>query len=202
MPTGFTSKLYEGEPQTFAEFALHTARAFGPAAMIREEPSGPVRIEAVQQDLSYREGRILESGKRIGELLNMSDEQLEQAATKQFQAELKGHLRSNQLDRRRRAAYIGMLDEVEAWNPPTPNHEPLKDYMREQLQRSLSFDCSEELDPFKGLPVKKTPEEYRETQLDDAQREFDRNLGKFGSASADNAKSVEWVQQLQDSLEN
>lgn len=201
MPSNFTYKLYEGEPQTFAEFALHTARAFGPGARMRDEPDGPISVEGVQSGLSYDKERILESGKRIGELLTMSDEQLEEAVTKQYQSELKGHLRSNQLERRRRAAYSGMMEQLEEWTPPTPGHEPLKDYMRDQLEQTFRNDGANELDPFKGHPVKKKPEEYRKAQIDRAQGDFDDSLHNFAKSSVVNSKNAEWVEQLQASLQ-
>lgn len=40
-----------------------------------------------------------------------------------------------------RAKCEAMLASVEAWQVPTPEHESLKTFMREQITQSIAFDC-------------------------------------------------------------
>lgn len=169
--------------------------------MMKEHPAGPVTAEAVQTDTSNIEKRILDNGKRIGELLHMSPDQLEEAAIREHQSALKSWLRSNQKDRRIRASYTGMLEKVEEWTPPTPDHEGLKDYMKEQLEGSLTFDCAGKVDPFDRRPIKQTGGEYRESELEAAHSSLEYAFNDLKDTVIVSSERVKWVEQLQASLE-
>lgn len=53
MPTGYTDKIYRGEPQTFPEFAARSARAFGALISMRDEPLGDELPKKIEYDTSH-----------------------------------------------------------------------------------------------------------------------------------------------------
>lgn len=199
MPSGYTAKLYEGKPQEFSDFALNCARAIGYAVLMKDDGTGPVTVEGVKGDTEYHKTSILQAGMRMGEITAMSDVQLDERARTQYTKRLKQHLRSNQEGRVLRSRYLNMLSQVEAWSPPTPDHEHLKDHMTDQLKTSISFDCPSR-DPFEGHPVLLSAEEFRQQELGLAQRGFDHNISFFTEQVESNLRRVLWVEQLQASL--
>lgn len=138
MPTGYTADL---EGVTFPKFALSCARAFGALVTMRDEPSGvpiPDRIEPS----SYSCDRLAGSfGVLIG-IKSWSDAFAEkEAKTVHAQALERRTARMNETDATRKR-YEAMIRCVEDWKPPTPDHVGLKDFMLEQLTKSIEWDCS------------------------------------------------------------
>ena len=48
--------------------------------------------------------------------------------------------------RKQREAYEAMLNQVNAWTPPTPEHAGLHEFMRTQIEQSIAFDCGGDYD--------------------------------------------------------
>src|SRR5665213_2401224 len=67
MPTGYTSKLYEGKDQSFNEFVMRCARAFGALITMRDDPSDAPIPDEFTADSYYSE-RIATTTRELAEV--------------------------------------------------------------------------------------------------------------------------------------
>lgn len=138
MPTGYTAAIYEEKDVEFRDFALKCARAFGPLWGLRDTPNAAIpesfdvpdyylaRVEKAEKELVAARNLSLEDAARQAK--DLYDERIEHARAGIERAE------------RIRRNYEDMLAQVEAWVPPTEEHQELKNFMKEQLVDSIKAD--------------------------------------------------------------
>lgn len=136
MPTGFTEAIYEGGEVTFREFALKCAKAF-----IRSPDGDSVSLRKVSIP-TYWDDMINDQKRELDRLRSMSDEQADVEYAKFLQIEQGKSDQINEFRDRLKASYHDMVREVEAWTPPTEEHNKLKELMLDQLAQSIVRDCA------------------------------------------------------------
>jgi hypothetical protein len=140
MPTGYTSELYEGKPQTFQQFALECARNFGAAIMQRDDAPGPV-LKFVPPNTDYYDKSQAAAEAALEWFANASPDELAAKKAEEDAESEKRHQESVAKAEAQRERYEAMLVQVRAWTPPSPEHENLKQFMIDQLTESIDFDC-------------------------------------------------------------
>lgn len=141
MPTGYTADLHDGKDVTFREFALKCSRAMGAAIMQRDEDANAeIKLRTVED---YYYENVTRAKTELAKALTRSTEywEAEQDSEIAKARDYKYEYLEKQASMEGR--YNDMLSEVEAWNPPTSEHEGLKKFMIEQLKSSIEFDCTE-----------------------------------------------------------
>lgn len=138
MPTGYTNKI--GDGQSFREFALRCARNFGANIMMRDEPMN-AEIKHYEPDQYYM-NKLTETIAEKSRFMNLSKEEMIKLWNDEFNSG-----RSNYLNRwlekvNLKSKYEKMLDKVNEFVPPTVDHINYKNFMIEQIQTSIDFDCS------------------------------------------------------------
>ena len=142
MPTGYTAAIKDGI--TFEKFALDCARAFGACVMMRDEPGGGEAIPDEFKPSDYHERNAKQCRDALASLLSMTPQDREEAAKNEWKATEASRLVNLKEKRLLRAAYESMLSNVDAWTPPTDEHNGLKEFMRSQIKESIDFDCRED----------------------------------------------------------
>lgn len=192
MPTGYTAKIKEG--QTFNEFILGCARAFGALIEMRDEPGDAVIPESFAPSNYHNDKRKLAEVELI-EIRNMSAEEVKKAAKLAY-LDAKEDYDSRARERNElKKRYAAMLVEVTKWEPPTPDHQGLKEFMVQQLSESIKFDCYE-YEP----PIEQSADDWYKDRLSASERsvayhreEYRKEIERAGSRS-------EWLKKLRDSL--
>lgn len=139
MPTGYTADVQDGKIVTLRAFALQCARAFGAATTMRDDPmdkSIPLQIAPSM----YHADRLSEAENALEEFRNASYPYLIKMMEKERQNGIDmvaGLNDKSELSKRR---YVEMLDKVRLWHVPE-SHSSLRDFMKDQLEKSLEFDC-------------------------------------------------------------
>lgn len=194
MPTGYTAKLHDGKPQTFEEFALEAARAMGAAIMQRDDAPGPI-VEV--EPSTYELEALARDEARLTELRSFTEDdwKAEEKRTRFDTARI--NRKSIQKASERRVRYEIMLAQVEAWRPPTSEHEGLKKFMVEQLTSSIEFDCSIR---HLTIPPVRAWQEYRTVQLATAENAVERSKGYLAESIERYESRNKWVRDLRDSL--
>ena len=149
MPTGYTSELNKGE-QTFKDFALQCARAFGANVMMRDDPWDAQIRKYEPSDYYLKE--VEKSEKELARLIAMSFDEVKKEWDDFVNEELAKTEKHNKERDALRIRYQRMIDEVKAWTPPTPDHQGLKNFMLEQLTDSMEHDCYKREFPSKYNP--------------------------------------------------
>lgn len=140
MPTGYTAEIYEGKPQTFQEFALRCARNFGALIMMRDDSlDAPIPDEF--KPAAWYGDQVAKIREQLAETAALSDAEATDRARFEHAKETV-QVEDAIAEREVVAArYRAMLAEVEAWQPPTEDHQGMKTFMREQLESSIKGDC-------------------------------------------------------------
>ena len=90
-------------------------------------------------------------------------------------------------------------DNIDAWKPPTPDHEGLKAFMREQIESSIRFDCDNSY-YLTHMPVKMTAMEWRSKQVEQARRDIAYHSKEHTEEVGRAHTRTDWVKALRESL--
>lgn len=198
MPTGYTSKLYDGEEQTFEDFAWTCARAFGALILMRDDPADAPIPEKFEPSAHYAE-RVETTARTLAEFEALTTaEQADLYLAEQAENVAR---RAEQHRKRRelRERYEAMLWQVETWEPPTADHEQFKEFMVEQIKTSIDFDCHPGSDVWpKRLPDR--IEEWYEDKLDYLRRDAERARESLAEEIERTKGRNAWIDALRGSL--
>lgn len=196
MPTGYTACI--GDDATFEKFVLGCARAFGALVTMRDDPADapiPERFEPYD----YHAKAIKEAEATLRELDGMPLDEAERRANADYAEALKRNREMIQRNDDLRAKYTAMLKQVNEWQAPTPDHEGLKKFMREQIEQSIDFDCSNEY-YLRNAPTKLTAMEWRSKQVEKARRDIAYHSKEHAEEVGRAAGRTDWVKALRESL--
>lgn len=140
MPTGYTAGVQNGTVTEFADFAMQCARAFGALISLRDDPADAPIPEAFEASQHYAT-MADEEAVKIADLMAMTSDQISAARDAAEAERASSQAETEKLRLEQKARYEAMLSRVEAWPVPSPDHEGLKEFMVEQLKRSIYFDC-------------------------------------------------------------
>ncbi len=134
MPTGYTATLME-KGQTFQEFIMGCARAFGALIAMRDSPNdAPIPDKFEPSD--YHAKRLIESREKLAKLKAMTDAEKESFGHTEKDADIERIEQWLEKARAQNKRLENMAAQVQAWNPPTNDHRELKDFMLQQISIS------------------------------------------------------------------
>lgn len=139
MPTVYTAAI--ADDITFDDFVMQCARAMGALIMMRDDPTDapiPKRFEPSD----YHTNKIAEANASLERLAGMTAAEAAHAANDAYEAAIASQMAAIRRNNMLREKYNAMLAKVEAWQPPSIDHDGFKKFMVEQITSSLSFDCN------------------------------------------------------------
>lgn len=140
MPTSYTAPVGDGK-LNFNQFVWRCARGMGALFSMRDD-SLDAKIPEKISTSSYHQDAIDAALKRRAELDDLPWEEVVAALHTSYDEAIKRRAEAEAERLKTKANYEKMLAEVNAWVPPTQDHEGLKRFMIEQLQDSIKWDCS------------------------------------------------------------
>jgi hypothetical protein len=196
MPTGYTATLME-KGQTFQEFIMGCARAFGALIEMRDSPNdAPIPDKFEPSD--YHVKRIIESREKLATLKAMTDAEKESFGQTEKAADIQRIEQWLEKDRAQNKRLEEMAAQVQAWNPPTNDHRGLKDFMLQQI--SISKNGVDYIQTSLAEAIEKPATAYYVAAVSEAARSIKYH-------TEENAKEIErvngrteWVQQLRASI--
>jgi hypothetical protein len=194
MPTGYTAAIAGGI--TFEQFAMQCARAFGALVTMRDDPSDAPIPDRIEPSTHYQEWLEREHVE-LNRLMAFTAADVEREAEADYQLQVEAHA-----DRMKKAAdlqakYESMLERVNAWTPPSSDHQGLKDFMIQQITESIRFDCNTSYDE---PPHRKAPAEWIADKLERARADLARYEDEHRKEVERAASRTAWVQSLRASL--
>lgn len=196
MPTGYTQKLYQGDAQTFEEFVIACAHAF--IVDMRDMSIGSPIPERVVPDCYYR--RLEDAEKEAAEIDRWDHDRWTQERDKAYAEHVAYVTRAKEEARELRERYEGMLAQVRAWDPPTPEHVGLHEFMIEQLSGSIKHDVYEPADPPETAWEWKSVMEYGREVSERVRRSVEWARDDLAKQERIARHNTEWVSALRDSL--
>lgn len=196
MPSAYTSKLYDGDDQSFAEFALDCARAFGALITLRDSPDAEIPDE-FPAETGYHDKVLADAHSKLDELLAMSPEDAAQIQATEHAAAVEKWSAAEEKLRARVARYEAMLEQVRAWDPPTAEHRGLKEFMESQLAESIKFDGITMGGPVLLLSV----DEWQAQEIGVIERAIEHHTKERAAAIERARARTAWVKALRQSLD-
>jgi hypothetical protein len=139
MPTGYTAAIKDGI--TFQQYALGCARAFGALLDMRDSPINAPIPEQFEPG-TYHTEALAKAEARLTQLLeHTSAEDAEREATVDYEEALASNRTWIEKSDALQAQYEAMLVEVDRYRPPTLEHVGFKEFMQDQIRKSIKGDC-------------------------------------------------------------
>lgn len=166
MATGYTYGVGQGDIVELREFALKCARGMGANIMMRDDPlDAPIRE---YQPSSYYRERVESARIALYDAERMTLDEAERRARAAYSRALDEHLKYEASKKATIDRYRAMLAKVEAWQPPTKEHEGLKTFMQSQLVESIEWEGGRS-----SAPEQQTGTAYRAALIDHARRNIE-----------------------------
>ena len=196
MPTGYTAGVESGEMTEFRDYLLTCARAFGALIDLRDQPLSADLPEKLEPHTKYYDEQIPVLEARIAEIRALTPDQaltVSLAANDEIRASRRKYEADDQI---RLDRYAAMRSQVEAWEPPTPEHVGLKEFMLQQIDTCTEF-IGTVLPP---LPDAQIGEVWREERLADLTEQLERMHERRRAEIQRTAERNEWIAQLRASI--
>lgn len=140
MPTGYTAGIISGETKTFQDFAKQCMRAFGATIHMRDENMDKEYEPRTPSDYHTKE---LEKLKKRLEIVNTySDDNLIELKKTELEKDLEYHNKRIHEIKESKLKLETFLESSVKYNAPTPEHQGIKDFMIDQIKKTIDFDCS------------------------------------------------------------
>ena len=149
MATGYTHDVKDGKVRDFRTFALRCARGMGACIMQRDDPMNEPPKQEVLTD--HYSKRLAELRAEMEVVRAWTDEEAAAASAADHTGQVVAHERRVAAQVTTLSNYRAMEAQVQAWTPPTTEHQGLKDFMLEQLSESIKWDCHEVTPPESAL---------------------------------------------------
>lgn len=202
MSTGYTYKIEEEENYEFKEFVMDCARAFGACIELRDESGEGENIpEKFEADTKYNEDAIAELNFELNVLKLMTREERVAEVERVNKRTLESLEVGNEKSYEVHCRYVQMLDKVNKWEPPTPNHVGMKEFMIEQIQSSMKNSGPDnyyerELERF----VPSTGDNWYDDKVRCIQDSIAYHKSRICKVEETAKNRTEWVTQLRDSI--
>jgi hypothetical protein len=196
MPTGYTSNI--GNGISFQEFAMDCARAFGACIDLKEEQAGGDLIPERFEPSDYHANKLEEYKEQLSNLGRITLLDAERFAEEDYQKKEKRRLRRLDEIRKLRSSYSSMLAKVIIWEPPTPDHVNLKNFMIQQIEESIRFDCFEESD--EKETTKEDGVQWLKRKVDSLKKNITYHATKHQEEIKRTENKNRWIEELRNSL--
>lgn len=198
MPTGYTAALCDGD-QSFEDFALQCARAFGACAMQRDDDFSDK--PKLRENDTYHTKQLARAQKHLTTMKKMSKDRriafgqrhINEEKARYVEMIAKGRETANRLNH--------MVTQVLCWTPPTPDHANLKTFMLEQLRMTIDHDgdtsyYENELEKLATM----SPLDVYNQHLESAKWDVNYHIESLAREEARTEGANDWIIKLYDSL--
>lgn len=194
MPTGYTADVLD-KNISFPQFVWDCARAFGALIHMRDDGHG-VQIRKPEPS-SFHKDSLDDALRELPKLKQMTDADAEAIQQVAIEKALQEQRESKERTARAVQRLNTMITKVEAWQPPTKDHQGLKAFMLEQLRSTLEFDGTFHEWP---IPVPKPAAEYRAARVKSCLEDIEYHAKHLREDQEREAGRSTWIDQLQDSV--
>lgn len=189
----YTDILSDGD-QPFEEFVLCCARASGAAYDQRDNTSGPVRLP--EPPSTYARDEMAAAQERVAEIEAWTPERAQEKADESYLRVVAGFVEINAGIAARKIRFDAMRARVEAWRPPTPDHEWFKRFMLEQLVSE-----TRDLTPIVPPDKPEDGESFKAAALGKARYDVEFHARAWAEDQARYREARAWIRDLYTSLD-
>ena len=203
MPTGYTAGILDGKITTFPQFAKQCMRAFGATIHMRDDDMDAEFQERTPSD--YHTKEIAKAKQSLKDAEVLSDEVIIANKKKELEESKQYHIKSIEKAKIDTKNMNAILKEVNAWQPPTSEHTGIKDFMADQIVKTIDFDCKTKYHD-EGLAkvelelLTLNAKSIREEMIAKAKKDFEHHTKEYNADAERCEKSNQWVSDFINSL--
>lgn len=203
MPTGYTAGIIDGKITTFPQFAKQCMKAFGACMHMRDENMDVEYKECVPSN--YYSEEISKAKLLLKGAKELSDKSIIANKKKELRRSKLYHTNKIKEVTNSEVKLYDLLKKAKDWQPPTKEHESLKEFMIEQLQKTIDFDCGTKYHEkaLKQIDIDLlniNPKVIREELLKEANKDISYNTQRLKEEVDRCNESNKWVTDLINSL--
>jgi hypothetical protein len=194
MPTGYTADI--AKDIDFNTFVLGCARAFGALIEMRDLPNDAEIRE--QEPSNYHLEALKKAEEEIQSFHLMSDDDFRTELEQRRLAFIRSNIEYMKERSDLKKKYETMLEKVCAWNPPSSDHVNMKEFMIQQIEESIKFDCSD-YSPSVPKPIEDLEAE-RQSHLESLEHDAEYHREQYAKDIERCERNNTWIRQLRGSL--
>lgn len=203
MPTGYTAGILDGNITTFPQFAKQCMRAFGATIHMRDDDMNAKYKERTPS--AYHTKEIAKAKQSLKDAEVLSDEVIIANKKNELEESKQYHIKSIEKAKIDAKNMNAILKEVTAWQPPTSDHAGIKDFMADQIVKTIDFDCNtryhdEELAKVELKLLTLNAKSIREEMIAKANKDFEYHTKEYNADVERCDKSNQWVKDFINSL--
>lgn len=191
MPTGYTHKVCDGTVTDFNSFALECALAFGACIHQRDGDPGPPTMPTLSL---HNKNAMDKANDELAAITATSDLDMDVQAGAAYLAQCAEYERSKTRWQAEQDRISEMEAKVSAWEPPTPDHRGLRDFMLQQL------DISKSPAHYMQPPARMSADEYRAKRIADTSWNVTYHTKEWQKEQERHAGRCKWIIDLYTSL--
>jgi hypothetical protein len=196
MPTGYTANIEKGI--SFKEYAMGCARAFGACIEMRDSSKDtPIPEEFPVSDHNLLE--LKDAKLRLALLKKMSVSDAQKEAKEEYEYSVKTKDRMLKVKTEVLKKYEKMLEEVNKWRAPSPDHIEFKEFMVSQIRDSINWDCSTKY-VLEIKPKLESGKEWLKRNIKIAEDDIAHHTKKHNEEVERVKGRNQWIKQLRESL--
>jgi len=198
MPTGYTADVVDGKVTDFKTFALRCARNFGALVMMRDDAlDAPIPEEFKPSD--FYEKELVKAKAELARVTSLTWQRCNEEEREERSRLLAAHQKHVDECRAVRDRLLAMRSQVADWQPPTPDHQGLKDFMIQQLDETMRFDAQPGTYYLDKASIR-TGEQWRADQIEELNDRIERYTEEVRKENERTAARNKWVADLRRSL--
>ena len=193
MATGYTGKLVE-EGQSFKDFVMTCARAFGPFIEMRDKPLDAPIPDSFDGGGSYHKESIHRAQERVKQLKRMNKKEREAYGEERKSCAILSYESAIEETKVQIQRVEEMEQKVQDWNPPVA-YAGLKTFMLSQLR--ISKDSPDSLIRLLDAVKESNPMDYWSLEVNDSMRDVRYHRQELVEAKKIAKNNTKWVRNLQ-----
>jgi hypothetical protein len=203
MPTGYTAGILDGEINTFEEFAKTCMRAFGATIHMRDEPLS--KTYEPEKTSDYHKRAISKKKKELDDFLKLSDEELIEQDKISINTSIDYCVKEILKRKLNLIKLNNIIIQVKEWEPPTSEHQEFKNFMINQLDQTIRYDCDcnyykKELKRLKKKLTNLKAEDIRKERIKEINEDFQYHTKSFKEEKERVNERNKWVTDLLGSI--
>jgi hypothetical protein len=161
----------------------------GAAVMMRDDSlDAEITDDAIAGRSTYYSEALKKETARLAELLAMNVDQAEVLAQADFDAAIASREKTIAREQEHVRRYRDMRAKAVAWEPPTPEHIGLKQFMIQQIDESTKYG------PYTPeMPVKLPARQWLVQEIDKISKSIERHAQYMGEDYARAKERIEWI---------
>ena len=200
MPTGLTSRIYEGEDTSLRCFALTCVRqlGYGYYASNYGESALPLDKAPDIKPSNYHKEELEKANKKLEDFMNLQKDP--DALRKKYEEYLKQINEDKEESRKHKEEikenYLSVLDKVEKWDAPS-EFNSLVELMKDQLNDCIKYDCT----IYDYDKKEQSIEEWAESEISSIKWEIEYHKKEYEAEVKHAKKCNEYIHKLYEELD-